>query len=359
MINRSTFRLMTLITAGLACTLLAGNVLAGPVQVELATPSVGEQASTAFDVTIDGNGFDEGSVASFLVTQTENPGGILVTNTRFVSRRQLVATIDIAEDADLEDYDIEVITTSGRRGKGHTLFSVVAPGSGGNGGGNECDLQFSAAFTPPSSDEALRGDGGPDYAAIGGTGFRLNTTGGANSDRKVIIDFSNTGNINGCDENAENRLNPGEAAGFCSELKDIDMRIERQVQQIDKDLCELNPVPDPNGEPDSFTRTFLVNFESGPMDDYSLVDPDRKGNPRRPESLKLNYGCQADLVEPNPSYYLNTNYRAVISRLDENTWLITGEWACLMTQTGWVLLDGSGDPVWFYMPFAVYLERTN
>ncbi len=348
---QSNTRLMTLIAFCVAGIFFSGVAQAGPVQVDLATPSVGEQTQT-YDVTIDGNGFDEGSVASFLVTGSENPGGVVVTNTRFVNRRQLVATINIAEDAELEDYDIEVVTSGGRRGKGHTLFRVVAPGGGGNGG-NQCDLQFSATFMPEPTYDALRSDGGGDYAAIGGTGFSLTTNGGANSARKVIVDFKNTDNVNNCTDPGD-----GEPAGFCTELKDIVMRIERQVQQIDQDLCELDPLPDSNGNPDSFLRTVQVNFESGPYD-HTARDPDRKGNPNRPEALKLSYGCQADLVEPSPSHYLNPSYRAVVSRLDADTWLITGETACLMTQTGWVLLDENGEPVWFYMPFAVHLERTN
>lgn len=164
---RSLLKRVTLVTLS-AGALIAGNALAGPVQVDLATPSAGEQATVQLEVTIDGNGFDEGSEALFLVSGTANPGGIVVTNNQFVSRKQLVATIDIAPDADLDDYDIEVMTSSGRRGKGHTLFRVVKQGSlggGGAGGGPEDrpgDVSLCAIFQDGAGD-AIVSDNGSAY----------------------------------------------------------------------------------------------------------------------------------------------------------------------------------------------------
>ena len=55
--------------------------------------------------------------------------------------------------------------------------------SSGTGGGNDCDLQFDATFYPQPSTDGLRSDTGKTYLAEGGVGFRLYTTGGANSSR--------------------------------------------------------------------------------------------------------------------------------------------------------------------------------
>lgn len=230
-------------------------------------------------------------------------------------------------------------------------FAPACSGSGG--GGNDCNLQFDATFYPQPSTDGLRSDTGYEYHAEGGVGFRLYTTGGADSSRQVLIDFA--ANNQFCDEKAQDPLNPGEAAGFCMAVKDVDMRIERQVQQIDLDLCSLDPVPDPStGDPDSFRRTIVVNFESGPVDQYSLVDPDRRGNPKKPQALKLSYGCEAQFV---PSNYLDSSARALVSRVGD-TWTIVGERACLMTQTGEVLLSGD-EPIWFNMPFGLNMVKTN
>ncbi len=114
------------------------------MQVKTADPSEAEQGIVNLDVAIRGNGFDNGSVATFLLSGTANPGGVAVNTTQFVNSRKLVANISIDEGAVIGEFDIEVETLSGRRGKGNTLFRVLLKGSGGGNQGEEGTAVFSS-----------------------------------------------------------------------------------------------------------------------------------------------------------------------------------------------------------------------
>ncbi|HET7204630.1 MAG TPA: hypothetical protein VFI92_14805 [Steroidobacteraceae bacterium] len=107
-----------------------GRVSAQVVQVSSADPSTTTQGTVSLEVTINGSGFDNGSLVKFLVTGTTDPGGITVRNVVFRNSKRLVATIDVADTAAVTKFDIEVTTTSGRKGKGTTLFSVQAKVTG-------------------------------------------------------------------------------------------------------------------------------------------------------------------------------------------------------------------------------------
>jgi len=102
----------------------AAPVTAQKITVKSATPNNGAQGTVDLDVVIGGNGFGQGSKAEFFLSGTQNPDGIHVKNTRFVSSSQLVATIDIADAASLALFDIKV-SINGRSGKGTDLFQVV------------------------------------------------------------------------------------------------------------------------------------------------------------------------------------------------------------------------------------------
>lgn len=97
------------------------------IEVTGADPSEAEQATVNLDVNITGNGFGKGAKAKFLVTGTENPGGVTVNRTTFVNSKKLIANIDVDETAEVGGFDIEV-TTKGRTGKGIDLFSVQKKG---------------------------------------------------------------------------------------------------------------------------------------------------------------------------------------------------------------------------------------
>lgn len=94
------------------------------VKVTSADPPETTQGTVSLDVTILGSGFDTTAAVSFLVTGTTNPGGIVVRKVVVHNSKKLVATIDAAESAVLGQYDIEVRLSSGRKGKGTTLFSI-------------------------------------------------------------------------------------------------------------------------------------------------------------------------------------------------------------------------------------------
>jgi hypothetical protein len=98
-----------------------------PPKVTEAIPNWAEQEMTV-DVQVLGSGYDEGSVATF--TLDGNPAGITTDSTTFVSGSELRAHIRVALDADLDLYDVEVMTIRGKKGIGADLFQVVAKGSG-------------------------------------------------------------------------------------------------------------------------------------------------------------------------------------------------------------------------------------
>ena len=110
------------------------SALAQDIEVDSADPSEAEPATVNLDVTIHGNGFGKGARAAFLVTGTENPGGITVNRTTFVNSKKLIANIDVAETAEPDHFDIQV-RSKGRTGKGIDLFSVKEKGSANPPGG--------------------------------------------------------------------------------------------------------------------------------------------------------------------------------------------------------------------------------
>jgi len=58
------------------------------------------------------------------VTSTTSPGGITVKKVVARGSKKLIATIDVADNATVADFDIAVTLSDGRKGKGTTLFKV-------------------------------------------------------------------------------------------------------------------------------------------------------------------------------------------------------------------------------------------
>lgn len=112
-----------LLTLGM---LLSAQALAQPVKVLSADPPGAEQGTINLDVTIGGQGFDNSARVKFLKSGTKQTGGIAVNESVTLGPETILANIDIAEDADLGDFDIEVRLNRGRGGKGTTLFAVSA-----------------------------------------------------------------------------------------------------------------------------------------------------------------------------------------------------------------------------------------
>jgi len=100
------------------------------IKVTAATPSSAYQGTVSLDVVVSGSGFDRTAKVQYFVSGTTNPGGITVRNVLFNSSNELVTTIEVADTADLASFDIQVTLSSGRKGKGTTLFSVKAKSTG-------------------------------------------------------------------------------------------------------------------------------------------------------------------------------------------------------------------------------------
>ena len=94
------------------------------VKVTAATPSSTYQGTVSLDVVVNGNGFDNTAKVQFLVSGTTNPGGVTVKKVVFHNSGEVVATIDVADTANIAKFDIVVALDSGRKGKGTTLFAV-------------------------------------------------------------------------------------------------------------------------------------------------------------------------------------------------------------------------------------------
>lgn len=98
------------------------------IVVNSADPPSAAQGTLNLNVTIKGKGFKRGALAKFIVTGTTDPGGIRVNSTTFKGPTELVANIDVADNATVANFDIEVQNADGRIGKGIELFSVTAKG---------------------------------------------------------------------------------------------------------------------------------------------------------------------------------------------------------------------------------------
>jgi hypothetical protein len=119
------FLFLSIFLFSLAWTASPPPLVAQDVVVSAAIPDNAAQGTVNLNVTIKGKGFKKGAAAKWFVTGTTNPGGITVNSTAFVSASELLADITIDEDAVIDRFDIEVMLTSGRTGKGIELFSVT------------------------------------------------------------------------------------------------------------------------------------------------------------------------------------------------------------------------------------------
>jgi hypothetical protein len=124
--NVKTFRyfvvFLTLVTSLFLLEAQAGKP--DKVTVTSAFPDSAIQGDMT-EVEIDGTGFDAGSTARFIVTDTRDDTQIDVNEVTFdVVTKKLKAKIKVKDAALPVEYDIEVTTSSGRRGKGTTLFRV-------------------------------------------------------------------------------------------------------------------------------------------------------------------------------------------------------------------------------------------
>jgi len=123
---RTLSRKVLLIAAAMILTLPlsleAGKAV--PVTVTAANPSQAIQGAE-LDVIVSGTGFGVGSTVSYLVTGTTDASQVVVTSVTYLQATgQLKTHIKVSGGAVVTDYDIQVTTSSGRKGKGTTLFKV-------------------------------------------------------------------------------------------------------------------------------------------------------------------------------------------------------------------------------------------
>jgi hypothetical protein len=106
----------------------------GKVAVESANPGSAIQGEEK-DIYISGSGFGPGANVRYLVTGTDDDTQIEVLSTEYIDATgELKTRVKVKDSATVIDYDIEVQATSGRKGKGTTLFKVEGNGNGGGGG---------------------------------------------------------------------------------------------------------------------------------------------------------------------------------------------------------------------------------
>lgn len=99
------------------------------IQVNGANPNNAAQGTVNLDVAVSGSGFKKGAKAQWFVTGTTNPGGVTVNSTAFNNSGQLTANITVAADAVIGNFDIQVVNTDGRTGKGTELFAIQSNGN--------------------------------------------------------------------------------------------------------------------------------------------------------------------------------------------------------------------------------------
>ena len=336
-----------------------------PIKVTESIPATGEQDTTIATVRLRGSNFEAGPQVRYYRSDTGQLASkekLDVTNIQVVSAEEIQYTLTIGSGADPVKYDIEVWYSSKRKGKGTTLFTVEAKGDTQP---NDCMYDFEAYFADGPND-GVKSDtafhlevlGSPEefgsYVAFGGTGMRLDTNGSMKLERKndtrfVWIDFEANG---ACDSN--NAQNPAGAVGFCSELKGVGMRIEHQVQEP-QGLCSIEPYDDsPLPSAHSMLQTVRIGFLGGPDSTPLLqeLDLNGKGGSTEPDSFLLNYGCQGPRIDPGD---WRLDDRVLITRMDDHTWLFEGQWACLTSQLGNIMVDDQvpPEPVRLSMPFAL------
>jgi len=124
--NRSIHKISGLTVIACLALLLPLAAAAAPpnkVTVTAAYPPDAFQGEELI-VTVTGSGFDAGSAVGYLVTGTTDASQVEVKMIEFISPSELRTLVRPKDNALVTEYDIEVRTMSGRKGKGTTLFNV-------------------------------------------------------------------------------------------------------------------------------------------------------------------------------------------------------------------------------------------
>jgi len=94
-----------------------------------AVPSEGEQGAVGLKIHVFGEGFAKGAKVAFHLSPEADPdAGMTVQSTEFVSSQEVIATTDIALDAEVSSRYIS-LSFRGRRGIGTEALFAVKPGN--------------------------------------------------------------------------------------------------------------------------------------------------------------------------------------------------------------------------------------
>lgn len=237
-------------------------------KVSAVEPPSGEQGAQALRVVITGSGFDETSQAIWERDGAPDPK-ITVHQTIYVKPKEVWADISIAEDAELDLYDVAVTSTGGRKkGIGVELFKVTRKDE-------EPDLAAEFSLLEFSGEASFGGDGLGDYP--GGTVFQasgdatLSVHWGPGNDkqstRKVRIDYGEDGV-----ENVELFMNVG-AVLFVPVGETVDALFVAMIEKANRcdrlvfGSARRNGTPVPGGAFVHVTRDTETTWTVSNLDD--------------------------------------------------------------------------------------------
>jgi len=210
------------------------------IQVNSADPPSAAQGTVNLNVTIKGKGFKKGAQAQWFVSGTTNPGGVTVNSTIFVSPNELRANINVADDATLASFDIQVSLSDGRTGKGVGLFSVTEKP-------NSCtsDVQLKVVFAPGNGTSLRRIFGDSDF------GSTANTYSNANDPE-----------FDGGSLYADGVGGVYAQFQVCNGSNDFIMSLGDSTRHVNFDFSEQLVSPDPGAE-DLVGKTYKAGFFNG------------------------------------------------------------------------------------------------
>src|SRR6266404_5967220 len=127
--HRTPAAILILLALGFVVMNLSGSIPAARAQVQVtaANPTSTAQGTINLNVKVIGKGFKNGAKAKWFVTGTTDPGGVTVNSTAFVNSSEVDANITVSDTAVIANFDIQVLNSDGRGGKGTELFAVTSP----------------------------------------------------------------------------------------------------------------------------------------------------------------------------------------------------------------------------------------
>ena len=162
----------------------------GALQVTAADPASAAQGTVNLNVKVTGKGFKKGAQAKWLKTGTDDEGGVSVNSTTFVSSTELTANITVADNAAISAFDIKVVNSDGRGGKGTELFSVTSNAAAG--GPSACTVQpLPAGISLVGSLNSLGPGGTPTFGPGFGTTVRAKQM-VLNGAQVLVVGITNT-----------------------------------------------------------------------------------------------------------------------------------------------------------------------